>query len=53
MLVTSLIDYAKKSNKQVILEGIETEEDLDFAKKLGVDYVQGFLYRPQFINVRL
>lgn len=52
MLVAALIGYAKQANKQVILEGIETEEDLTFAKELGVDYVQGFLYKSQFINVR-
>jgi len=52
LLVSALIGYAKKANKKVILEGIETEKDLAFAKSLGVDCVQGFLYKPQFIHAR-
>jgi len=52
LLVQSMIQFAHGSGKQVILEGIETEEDLTFARQLEVDWVQGFLYRPQFILVR-
>jgi len=52
MLVSALINYAKESKKKIILEGVETQEDLTFAKELGVDYVQGFLFKPQFIKVR-
>lgn len=51
-LVRALIAYGKSSNKKIILEGIENQEDLEFAKKLNVDYVQGFLYKPQFVNIR-
>lgn len=50
-LVKCLVSYAQVSNKQVILEGVETENDLLFAKSIGVDFVQGFLYKNQFINV--
>ena len=52
LLVKMMIDYAHQSGKQVILEGIETESDLQFARKLQVDFVQGFMYRTSFINVR-
>jgi EAL domain-containing protein (putative c-di-GMP-specific phosphodiesterase class I) len=51
-LVRALIAYAKSSHKKVILEGVENQEDLTFSKKLDVDYVQGFLFRSQFINIR-
>jgi EAL domain-containing protein (putative c-di-GMP-specific phosphodiesterase class I) len=51
-LVRALIAYGKSSNKKIILEGVENQQDLAFAKKLNVDYVQGFLYKPQFVNIR-
>jgi len=50
LLVKSLIDFAHNTGKKVILEGVETEEDLLFAKFINVDFVQGFYYREQFIN---
>lgn len=48
LLVKSIIDYAHSANKQVILEGIETIDDLQLAKNLNCDFVQGFYYKPQF-----
>lgn len=51
-LVRALIAYAKSSNKIIILEGVETQDDLTFANELGVDYVQGFLFKSQFIHYR-
>ena len=51
MLFTQkMIEFGRQSGKKIVLEGIETESDLLFARELGVDYVQGFLYRPQFIE---
>ncbi|PKF58696.1 EAL domain-containing protein [Alteromonadales bacterium alter-6D02] len=51
-LLDALISYAKAANKPLILEGVETEEDFAFAQEIGVDYVQGFLFKSQFINIR-
>jgi EAL domain-containing protein (putative c-di-GMP-specific phosphodiesterase class I) len=48
LLVESMINYAHNTNKKVILEGVETTVDLQFAKRLNVDFIQGFLYREQF-----
>jgi len=48
LLVESMINYAHSTNKKIILEGVETVEDLQFAKQLNVDFVQGFLYRERF-----
>ncbi|WP_417552315.1 EAL domain-containing protein [Marinomonas fungiae] len=48
--VRQMIGFARATNKKIVLEGIETEADLEVARQLEVDYVQGFLYRPQFIN---
>jgi len=52
VLVSALIDYAHTVGKQVILEGVESEEDLLFARKLAVDYVQGYYYQSQFIDYK-
>lgn len=48
-LLETLIDYAQRSGKQTILEGIESDEDLKFAQSLGVNWVQGFLFKSDFI----
>ncbi|MCK7629246.1 EAL domain-containing protein [Shewanella sp. JNE10-2] len=49
-LLTALIDFAKRSGKRCILEGIETEAHLAFAKDIGVHLVQGFLFKSWFIR---
>ncbi|QYJ99989.1 EAL domain-containing protein [Shewanella psychrotolerans] len=49
-LLNALIKFGKSSYKTTVLEGIETSKDLLLAKELSIDLVQGFLYRPQFIN---
>ena len=49
ILVKSIVDYARASGKKTILEGIESEHDLVIAKMLNVDFVQGFLFKDQFI----
>jgi EAL domain-containing protein (putative c-di-GMP-specific phosphodiesterase class I) len=51
LLVESLINYAHSAGKKLILEGVETVDDLHFATKLNVDFVQGFYYRELFKNV--
>ena len=50
-LVKSIIDYAHLVGKQIVLEGIENKDDLLFAERLNVDYVQGYLYRDRFITI--
>ncbi|WP_027859289.1 EAL domain-containing protein [Marinobacterium jannaschii] len=47
-MLQSLIGFAAGSGKRTVLEGVETEADLRWAQRLGVDLVQGFLYRDQF-----
>ena len=47
-LMKALIQFAKDSNKKTVLEGVETEEQLKLAQELGIDLVQGFLFKPQF-----
>lgn len=40
--VSSLVDLLSDTT-QIIIEGIETEEDLNIAESLGINYAQGFL----------
>ena len=49
--VKSIINYAHSADKKVILEGIETHEDLQLAQQLKCDFVQGFYYHDSFKNV--
>ncbi|MCG5526144.1 EAL domain-containing protein [Ectothiorhodospira haloalkaliphila] len=51
-LLETLIEYARRSGKWTVLEGIEYEADLEFARELGVDFVQGFLFRDRFTLIR-
>lgn len=41
-------EYSKRNGCQLILEGLETLEDLEMARQLGVEYAQGYLLgRPE------
>ncbi|MCV2402843.1 EAL domain-containing protein [Marinomonas sp. C2222] len=50
VFVSKIIDFAHLTGKKVVLEGVESEGDVLFARFLGVDYVQGFYYRDRFLN---
>lgn len=51
-MLALLIDYCSSSNIKLILEGIETEDDLSVARSLGVNFGQGFMLgKPSNINV--
>ena len=43
-LVDVIVDIAKRLQLQVIAEGIETTEQLDYVRNLGVHLVQGWLF---------
>jgi diguanylate cyclase (GGDEF)-like protein len=46
-LVRSVLSFAESVESNVIAEGVETWEELQFLVKLGLRYVQGFLFaRP-------
>ncbi len=51
-LLKHLVQYAQETGKVTVLEGIESEDDLDFAQQLGVDLVQGYLFREHFIEYK-
>lgn len=46
-IVPTVIDMAHSMGLEIIAEGIETEEELEGMKELGVDYIQGYFFsRP-------
>ncbi|MFP4446105.1 MAG: EAL domain-containing protein [Desulfosudaceae bacterium] len=54
-IIKALVNLSKNINSQVIVEGIETPEELETLKKLNVRYGQGFLFahpsdNPEKIN---
>ncbi|WP_294963998.1 EAL domain-containing protein [Sulfurimonas sp.] len=49
-IAKGVVNYAKASSKYTVLEGVETQSDLDLAKEIGVDFVQGYLFKSKFIT---
>lgn len=50
-IVAAYIDFATSSRIPLVLEGVETEDDYEVAKQVGVQYMQGYyLGRPQTIK---
>jgi diguanylate cyclase (GGDEF)-like protein len=46
--IETMHTLANSMNSQVIAEGVETEEDLDVLERLGIPFVQGYLFlKPQ------
>ncbi|HUN94589.1 MAG TPA: EAL domain-containing protein [Burkholderiaceae bacterium] len=47
MIVAAMINLAHTLRKEVVAEGVEREEQLEFLRRLGCDKVQGYLFcRP-------
>lgn len=47
VLIRHIVETAKELNLKTVAEGVETKEYVEFLKKLGCDYIQGFVfYRP-------
>ncbi len=44
LLIKSVIEAAKKAGKRIIAEGVETADDLEEARKLYCDMVQGYMF---------
>ncbi len=43
-IIHSIIDMSHHMNAKVIAEGVETYEQLDFLRRHGCDYIQGFYF---------
>lgn len=44
VMISSLVDMIKKLNLDIIVEGIETKDQIMFLSNLDVDYLQGYYY---------
>ncbi|MFK5882975.1 MAG: EAL domain-containing protein [Candidatus Izemoplasma sp.] len=55
LLILTIRDISKSLNLEIIVEGIETTEQLDFIKAIDCHYYQGFLHSKamSFTNVKL
>lgn len=50
-LATALIAFSREVGAELVAEGVETEEELDTLRRLGVRVAQGYLFgRPQPIH---
>lgn len=43
-ILSAIIEFCKKMEYKIVSEGVETKEDDEFMKNLGVDYIQGYFY---------
>lgn len=44
VVLTSIVDMAKKLGLQTLAEGVETPEQYEFLKSIGCEFVQGYLF---------
>jgi EAL domain-containing protein (putative c-di-GMP-specific phosphodiesterase class I) len=49
-VLDALLGLARRLGTRTVLEGVETSEHLAIARALGVDAVQGYLFRGQFTS---
>jgi EAL domain-containing protein (putative c-di-GMP-specific phosphodiesterase class I) len=47
-IVTTIIQMAHSLGMEVVAEGVETAEQLEFLRRTGCDYVQGMLFGQPF-----
>ncbi|MCQ2610359.1 MAG: GGDEF domain-containing protein [Treponema sp.] len=43
-MITTLVELGKKLNKRTLFEGVETQEQRDFLRKIKCDEAQGYFY---------
>jgi len=48
----ALVAMTARTGARAVMEGIETKDDLELARDLGIGLVQGYLYRDRFIRVK-
>lgn len=52
MMFRAMLAFARECGHTTVLEGVETEDMRALARRHGLDRLQGFLYRPLFIQIR-
>jgi len=51
-LFHSILNYSAVSEKHTVLEGIETDQQMETAKEYQIEFVQGFKFRSLFRQVK-
>ena len=50
-ILKAMVDVSKKLGIHTLVEGMETEKDLEFLKEIGCDFAQGYYYyRPESLG---
>ncbi|MDR5659063.1 EAL domain-containing protein [Serpentinicella sp. ANB-PHB4] len=44
LILSGIISLAQSSKTKILAEGVETKEELDYLKQVGVDLVQGYYF---------
>ena len=52
-LMEILVHISKKLNKKILIEGAETQIQIQFLKSIGSDYVQGYYYSKPLLKDQL
>ena len=52
-IVKSVIDFAHRSGRKVIAEGVEMKEQLDILKNMGCDYIQGYYFSKPLLPEKI
>ena len=55
IILENTIRMIRQMKKKILVEGVETKEQIELLEKLGVDYLQGFYFskpvpKTEFIN---
>lgn len=51
IIIKDLTTLCKSLGMNVVIEGVETREQVEFVRAIGADYIQGFFYsRPESLN---
>lgn len=51
IILRQLVHLAKELKLHTLIEGVETEEQVEFVKKIGCELIQGYYYyRPQSLK---
>jgi len=49
-IIDGIVNFAHSLDKKVVLEGVETKDDIEIAKDKNIDLMQGFYFTDQFIK---
>ena len=51
-LIETTVEKCREYNKECIIEDIESDDDLEYAKQLGADYISGYFFAKPVIETK-